>query len=1408
MVWALVLGSYVLAFAQRPGQTIADTKLNLYVDPGRFLGDVLSAWSPTSDLGHVWAGQYGGYAFPMAPWFAAGHALGLPMWVVQRLWLGTLLAFAAWGMVRLIDALLPGPRGLAQLAAGILYIVNPYVAVYADRTSVALLAYAALPWLLLCVHRGLRDPRGWWWPAAFALVLTATGGGVNVAVTGWILVAPALLALYEVGWGGVRGRALWPALWRLVVCCAVVNAWWLLPLLAANHYGLSFLPYTEQPGTIWQTTSISESLRLMGFWTSYVGVGFGGRLRPFAGHGDVLLFSRPVVLAGLLVPALSLVSLRLTWRMRYVPFLLGLTIVGLLIMSVGWPEGTPLRRGSTFAYNHIHVVDFLRTTYKAGPLVAIGIAALGGIGIAAVVGWLRARRRGPTMAGVLVAGAAALAAVAAWPLVTGRAEESQLRFDVPTAWSRVAADLTARPANSRALVEPGQLFAFNTWGGTIDEALPALTSHLVASRYIVPFADLRSVALQWKVDDLIGQRRALPGQLPPLLDLMGVGDLVLAADRDRGRGGGAPLATVLDELRAGGVATTAVHGYGPLTVAPPAAGTIAPTRDVPEIQRVELPTGGIVRILPRAPSTIVDGDASGIAQLAAFGQLDPNRPLRYAADLSGAELRGAARAGATVAITDSNRRQVFVAARLVQNRGAVLAVASAPSRDGVILDPFPDRGAAAQTVSVVTGVRSVSAPFSPQVTQFPEQAPIAALDGNPDTEWMADHSLAPSRHHLDIVFAAPRDVGTVVLMPYSDSRGVVTGVRVNGRPFAVHRGWNRLTVELRHVTGLTILIDAVRHPRHGGFGAGGIRELRIPGVHVSHSLRVPQLAQRALAPSDVRRAPLEYLLGRVTADDPLRHGPLAGELGAGQARDARDAEPALARVLHPPVAREWRAEAWASVAPAADDRALDAMAGTHGRGAAWSSSRFEGLAGRRASGAFDGSTDHGWIGQWIPGRPAWVAWTTPVPTTVRTLRIVVPRLRVRRPTAVRVVSAPDARALARIAVRNASARPARGSGVIAVGAGGVVSLPAAVRGRAFRLEVVNAAFPLGTTARDTQRRAVGIAELRGGGLRLSVPRRGRLRAPCGAAAITAAGRRLVLAVTATVADLDSGRPLRARGCGALALPAASFVLHASGRPLAIDELRLSAAPPESPPPAIGGGRVIHAGASHAGSWDGVRIAVRGPSWLVLGESYSRGWRASCDGRDLGASTPLQGFANGWAIGAGCRAVRFWFAPNRELGVGYVVSLVGCLALLAMLVVRRRRRVTAAADLGDLPDPRRVGGMTPARALAFALAASAVIGLVFALRAGAVALPILAIVLWRGLPVRTLLTIAAVLLVIAMPAAYLLGTWRDHGGFNTNYAVDHTGGHWVAVAAVLVLVAVLIATLRVSRAMGRGAAAER
>ena len=45
---------------------------------------------------------------------------------------------------------------------------------------------------------------------------------------------------------------------------------------------------------------------------------------------------------------------------------------------------------------------------------------------------------------------------------------------------------------------------------------------------------------------------------------------------------------------------------------------------------------------------------------------------------------------------------------------------------------------------------------------------------------------------------------------------------------------------------------------------------------------------------------------------------------------------------------------------------------------------------------------------------------------------------------------------------------------------------------------------------------------------------------------------------------------------------------------------------------------MDAGRIERSSVDDVRVALDGPSWLVLGQSYNRGWEATCDGRSLGA----------------------------------------------------------------------------------------------------------------------------------------------------------------------------------------------
>ena len=1389
----LAAASYLLALVQRPGTTVADTKVDLYTDPGSFLGDVASAWSPTGQLGHVFGGQYGGYLFPMGPWFALGDLLGLPDWLVHRLWLGTMLALAAWGVVRLLDALLDRPRGVPHVAAAVLYVLNPYVAVYANRISVALLAYAALPWLLLAVHRGLRLPHAWRWPALFALVLTCTGGGVNAAVTGWILLAPLLLVVYERLYAGVPRGAVGPFLARLVPATALANAWWVLPVLAHARYGLDFLPFTEQPGTIWQTTSIPEALRLMSFWTSYIGLGFGGVLRPYASHGPVLNFDTPVVVATLVVPALILGGFAWTRRWRYGPWFLLLTLVGLLVMVAGFPEGTPLRRALTFTYNHVQAVQFLRTTYKAGPLVALGLACLGGAAFA--VAWGRLRTAALRAAAAIAA--LALCAVAAWPLTSGTAPERQLAFDVPSYWHEAAAAVDRLPDDQRAMVLPGQLFAFYDWGGTWDPILPALTDRPVAERWIVPFSDLRAIDLMWATDALVSQERLLGGQLRPLLDLMAVGIVVTPADGDRSRSGAVGTVEAADALAREPWLARAVRALGPWRREQAAAGRVRAPERLPRVRVAPAPGGSLVRLLPRDATTVVDGGGEGVAELAAYGGVDARRALSYAGDLDDTALRRAgADPRAEVVVTDTNRRRAFTAARLRANTGPTLPPDQDVSEDGTMLDPFADRGPDAQTVAVVRGVRSVSAPASPQVTQFPEHRPFAAVDGDRSTAWLADRALARPRHVLTVRLSEKRALGHVDVLPYGDEHGVVRRISVNGREVAVRPGWNRVAVdgEVDHVD---VRIVDVSQPDGITGGAGGVRELRIPGVRADETLRPPVLVERALASPPVSggvRAGLTYLLARTTVDAPSRSGPPAGPFQSYLVRDRVDPEPLLRRTIAPPVARYWTADGWASPRPSTRDSALDELAGTSGGARIDSSGRYRGMAAFRGSSAFDGTRARAWIAPWLGDRPATLTVSRDEPFTVRRLRLVAPRDAVRIPARVRVLAGH------------------RAAPAVAVGRAGVVELPRPVQTTRLTLEVVDARFPPGTPGRERQRRAVGIGEVVGvPAARVRARRRGRLRGTCFDAAATAGPSTFPFRATGDVAAFERGDAIRVTACAVpQALPAARLEVADTGlAPLRIDHLRLRSGAPGGPQDALAGGglgrvappppagRVVDPGRPGHGSREGIRLAVSRPAWLVYGESYNRGWRATCDGRDLGAPVPLQGYANAWRVEPGCAAVDVAWAPNGPLPIGYVVSLLACLVLVA-LAVRRPREAPESRMPGPVAEDEPPHRWPARAAIAAGLAAGVLLGFVFAIRAGVVIAPGVALVLWRGYSARQLALAAGGLLLVVVPVLYLAVPARDPGGYNTNLAVERIAAHWVAVAAVVLLMLALWRALRAAR----------
>ncbi|MGE3835927.1 MAG: discoidin domain-containing protein, partial [Acidimicrobiia bacterium] len=95
----------------------------------------------------------------------------------------------------------------------------------------------------------------------------------------------------------------------------------------------------------------------------------------------------------------------------------------------------------------------------------------------------------------------------------------------------------------------------------------------------------------------------------------------------------------------------------------------------------------------------------------------------------------------------------------------------------------------------------------------------------------------------------------------------------------------------------------------------------------------------------------------------------------------------------------------------------------------------------------------------------------------------------------------------------------------------------------------------------------------------------------------------------------------------------------------------------------------------------------GPVWLVLGQSWSTGWEASADGRDLGRPVLVDGYANGWLVDPGADGVvdvELRWTPQRLVTAGLWSSAAGVLLCILIVLLPGRRRRPAGAPA---PGPR-------------------------------------------------------------------------------------------------------------------------
>jgi hypothetical protein len=1309
----LVLAAVALVpqLLARPGVAVADTKSYLYYDVGRFLRQSASMWDPTVGLGSVTHQQIG-YLFPMGPFFWVTHALGVPTWAAQRLWIAAVLFAAGAGVLFLCRTLsLPQPgAGVAALA----YMLSPYFLQYVGRISVILLPWAALPWLVALLERGLRASAGgrhpWRHPALFA-VLVAAMSSVNASGALYVGVGPVLWLVYAGATRLHRWRDVGAVLWRTALLSAGVSLWWVVGLAMEGGYGIDVLKYTETVPVVSSTALSSEILRGLGYWYFYGGDELGPwvpTLVPFTQQAWLLG-------VGYGVPLLAVAGGMWTrWRHRL--FFVGLALVGMVLAVGAYPFTSPSAVGRVLRslFTHSVVGLAMRSTDRASPLVLLSLAVLLGAGLAAVGGRSR-------VALWILAAAAVAVVVAADPAVWN-GDTVPTHFSepgTPPAYVRQAADaLNATGAGTRVLAVPGENFAAYRYGDTIDPIWPALLTRPFVTREQQVMGSLAGEDLLFGFDDPMQNGVLDPATVAPVARLLSAGDVLAQNDLAYERYNQPDPSVFWSLLQPTPPGLGAPTGYGTATA------NVSPDKAVDEQTLAEPPTTTtppkvavfpvpsprpIVRAEPTKGALVVDGDGPGLVDAAGLGLLAGDPPVLYAGtlDTSHATRTATLTGSPTLVVTDTNRKQAFRWNTIQQVNGATLGAAAAQPDDpnNSPLDIFPGAPADAQSTTTLSGVASVTASsYGNPVSYLPEDRAVMALDANLDTAWEVGPYLDPRGQWWQVTLEAPTTAGSVTLVQpqRGDDAQWITGVTLRfdgGRPVRARLGSASRTAQgetisfsPRRFQTLRITITATNLSPRAALGPGaspvGFAEVGVAAAHAEEHVVMPSdLLRAAGAASQADRLAVVMTRQRVAPVPPRS-----------------DTEPVIDRQLWLPTTRTFSLTGTARIDTLIPDATIDALVGRPGATGsgvvAYSQGRLPGDLRATASAALDGDPATAWspgfgaahqAGQWI---------SVHVPTTVRFDQLdlqLVADGRHSVPTSIRVATENGSHDLALPPVADSRR------------AGATVSVPVhfpALSGH--QITVTFLTVRLVTThdyyAGGRIALPLGVAELGIPGV-TAAPVPAAVPSPCRTDLLTVDGRPVPLRVTGTSAAALDGAGLGVTPCGAdaggLVLGPGTHTIvgslgHVTG--IDLDQLVLDSAPGGIAQGGDAPGTLVAPAPGAAPAVSAVRVGstsarvhlgpLEGPTWLVLGESVNRGWTATlADGRSLGPPELVDGFANGWRltpamVGAQGTVVTLHWAPQREVDLSLVLSLVvGILCLVLALwpwvpwrrLVRRRPR---------------------------------------------------------------------------------------------------------------------------------------
>jgi arabinofuranan 3-O-arabinosyltransferase len=1259
-----------LTFAQSPGRISPDTKLDLTVNPLRFLARAVNLWNSDLPFGQAQNQAYG-YLFPHGAFFLVGDALGVPGWVTQRLWWALLLVVGFWGVLRVAEALGIGSTS-SRVLAGVAFALSPRVLTTVGAISSETLPMMLAPWVLLPVILALRGDGAVRVLAARSAVAVALMGAVNAVAT----LTACLAAL--IWWAAHRPNRLW---WRFTAwwagCVTLAVLWWVVALVMLGRISPPFLDFIESSGVTTQWLSLTEVLRGTYSWTAFVA--------PTATAGSSLVTGSVAVLATTLVAAAGMVGLAL----RSMPArgrLIAMLLVGLALLTVGYSGGL----GSPVAHQVQAFLDAsgtpVRNLHKLEPLIRLPLV----LGLAHLLGriplpgsvprreWVSAfahpERDKRVAVGIVVLIALAAGTSLAW---TGRLTPAGTFTAIPQYWHDTADWLDEHNTSGRVLVAPGAPFATQTWGNSHDEPLQVLGHSPWGVRDSIPLTPPQTIRALDSVQRLFAAGRPSAG-LADTLVRQGISYVVVRNDLDPESSRSARPILVHRAIDGSpGLSKVAQFGepVGPGTLQGFITDSgLRPRYPAVEIYRVDAaaPTGPY--LTDTDAMARVDGGPEALLRLDERRRLLGQPPLGPMLLTSDAEKAGVPTPVVTVTDTPVARETDY--GRVDDHSSAIRAPDDIRHTFNRVMD-YPAGGADTVYGKWPGGRLSVSSSAADS-TALPNVAtalgPAAAIDGDSSTSWVSNALQAAVGQWLQVDFDHPITNATVTITPSATAVGAqvrrIEVATANGTStLRFDEPGKALTAALPYGETPWVRFTAVG-TNDGSAGVQfGITDFTVTQydasgyaqpVSLRHTVDVPGPPPgSAVAQWDLG----SELLGRPGCAD----GPTGVLCAAAMALSPE--EPVnLSRTLTVPKPTEVRPTVWVRARQGPDLADLIRPPGT--TRAAGDADPIDVLGSAYA--ATDGDPRTAWTAQQgvVQHRTAPnLEVHLPAPTEVSALRLtpsssVLPA----HPTmvAVDLGDGPQVRPL--------------------VPDGGPQTVPLHPRVTdTIKLSILDWDDVIDRTSLGfDQVKPPGLAEVvaldaHGAPIAAADPVANRARAivlPCGRGPIIGiAGQFVQTSVATTVGALLDGEPIAAKPCQAapISLPAGEQELLISpGRAFFVDGVQLAG-------PLAAQLRGATATPAETGRWTAdhrevVVVASAASRVLVVPESINQGWTAHAgDGATL-APVTVNGWQQGWIVPAGTSGpITLEFAANTPYRIGLFggLALLPVLALLAWLPVRRK-----------------------------------------------------------------------------------------------------------------------------------------